>query len=134
MTGLGYRGARRSPQTARSLKGTMRYCLCSSPRSKSHYPWHRSASLFAPVGRVEQLLSDWVRLSRGKALAANGKVFEGRASQFGGESDWVFASPQKAGELPLRSTAMLEKQIKPAAEAAKLEGSIGWHTFRHSYS
>lgn len=57
-----------------------------------------------------------------------------RASQFGGEADWVFASPQKAGELPLRSTAMLEKQIKPAALAAKLGGAIGWHTFRHSYS
>ena len=27
-------------------------------------------------GRVEQLLNDWVRLSRGKALVANGKVFE----------------------------------------------------------
>jgi hypothetical protein len=29
-------------------------------------------------GRVERLLNDWVRLSRGKALAANGKTFEGR--------------------------------------------------------
>jgi hypothetical protein len=29
-------------------------------------------------GRVEQLLNEWVRLSRGKALAATGKVFEGR--------------------------------------------------------
>jgi integrase len=57
-----------------------------------------------------------------------------RASQFRAERDWVFASPQKAGELPLRSTAMLETQIKPAARIAKLEGRIGWHTFRHSYS
>jgi integrase len=57
-----------------------------------------------------------------------------RASQFRGEGDWVFASPQKAGELPLRPTAMLETQIKPAAKTAKLEGRIGWHTFRHSYS
>jgi hypothetical protein len=29
-------------------------------------------------GRVEQLLDQWVRLSRGKALVAIGKVFEGR--------------------------------------------------------
>lgn len=56
-----------------------------------------------------------------------------RASQFGGESDWLFASPQKAGELPLRSTAVLEKHIKPAATAAGL-GNVGWHTFRHTYS
>jgi integrase len=34
-----------------------------------------------------------------------------RASNFREETDWVFASPQKAGELPLRPTAMLEKQI-----------------------
>jgi integrase len=57
-----------------------------------------------------------------------------RASQFGRETDWVFASPMKAGELPLRSTAVLENHIKPAATTAKLEGSVGWHTFRHTYS
>jgi integrase len=57
-----------------------------------------------------------------------------RASQFGGEMDWVFASPLKAGELPLRSTAVLENHIKPAATTAKLGGSVGWHTFQHTYS
>jgi hypothetical protein len=30
------------------------------------------------LGRVEKLLNQWVRLSRGKALVATGKVFEGR--------------------------------------------------------
>lgn len=56
------------------------------------------------------------------------------ASQFGGDRDWVFASPQKAGEFPLRPTAMLENQIKPAAKAAYLGDDVGWHTFRHTYS
>jgi integrase len=56
-----------------------------------------------------------------------------RASKFGGETDWVFASPQKAGGSPLRSTSVLEKHIKPAAIAAGL-GTVGWHTFRHTYS
>jgi len=56
------------------------------------------------------------------------------ASEFAAESDWVFASPQKAGELPLRSTSILETKIKPVAEAANLGGRIGWHTFRHTYS
>jgi integrase len=55
-------------------------------------------------------------------------------SQFRAESDWVFASPQKAGEVPLRPTAMLETRIKPAVQTAKLEGRIGWHTFRYTYS
>ena len=29
-------------------------------------------------GRVEQLLNEWVKLARGKALAANGKIFDAR--------------------------------------------------------
>ena len=57
-----------------------------------------------------------------------------RASMFGHEADWVFASPQKAGELPLRSGSMLATQIKPAAKAAELGDDVGWHTFRHTYS
>ena len=57
-----------------------------------------------------------------------------RASEFGEEADWVFASPQKAGELPLRSTAVLENHIKPAAITSGLGSRLGWHTFRHTYS
>lgn len=57
-----------------------------------------------------------------------------RASKFGQEADWVFASPQKAGEAPLRSTAVLEDHIKPAVVSAGLGGRVGWHTFRHTYS
>jgi integrase len=57
-----------------------------------------------------------------------------RLSSFGRETDWVFASPLKAGELPLRSTAVLANRIKPAAITAGLGGSVGWHTFRHTYS
>jgi integrase len=57
-----------------------------------------------------------------------------RTSQFGQDHDWVLASPQKAGEFPLRSTAMLENQIKPAAKAAQIGNDVGWHTFRHTYS
>jgi integrase len=57
-----------------------------------------------------------------------------RASQFGQDRDWVFASSHKAGELPLRSSSMLATQIKPAMQAANLGGNVGWHTFRHTYS
>ena len=55
-------------------------------------------------------------------------------SLFGQDSDWVFASPQMAGELPLRSGRMLARQIKPAAAAAQIAGETGWHSFRHTYS
>jgi integrase len=57
-----------------------------------------------------------------------------RATQFAQDDAWVFASPQKAGELPLRSTAVLENRIKPAAIRAGLGSNVGWHTFRHTYS
>lgn len=57
-----------------------------------------------------------------------------RGSEFGRETDWVFASPMKAGELPLRSTAVLANHIKPATVAAGLGEGVGWHTFRHTYS
>lgn len=57
-----------------------------------------------------------------------------RASQFGQESDWVFASPFKAGELPFRGSSMLATQIKPAVKIAALGNDLGWHTFRHTYS
>ena len=57
-----------------------------------------------------------------------------RSSAFGQEADWIFASPQKAGELPLRPSSMLATQIKPAARSAQLGEGIGWHTFRHTYS
>jgi integrase len=57
-----------------------------------------------------------------------------RASEFGREADWLFASPQKAGELPLRSTAVLANHIKPAAITSGLGSRVGWHTFRHTYS
>jgi integrase len=57
-----------------------------------------------------------------------------RKSLFARDSDWVLASAQKAGELPLRSDRMLARQIKPAALAAQIGSGIGWHTFRHTYS
>ena len=57
-----------------------------------------------------------------------------RASAFGQEADWVFASSLTAGKLPLGSSKMLANQIKPAVKAAELGEGIGWHTFRHTYS
>lgn len=57
-----------------------------------------------------------------------------RLSKFNGPEDWVFASWRTNGVLPFRSTAVLSDYIKPAAIKAGLGGSIGWHTFRHTFS
>jgi len=62
-----------------------------------------------------QLLLDW----RGK-------------SEFNKDSDWVWASPWTAGEMPLYFNAVQRDYIIPAAIKAGL-GKIGWHCLRHTY-
>lgn len=53
-------------------------------------------------------------------------------------TDFVFASDRRTrrnpgGGGPRGDAAILEHQIKPAAERAGV-GKVGWHTFRHSYA
>ena len=55
-------------------------------------------------------------------------------SAFGQVTDWVFASPFKAGEFPYRPWGVQQLRITPAAKKADLGTGIGWHTFRHTYS
>jgi integrase len=47
-----------------------------------------------------------------------------------GPQDFVF--PNLNTGQPMWQDSILDRQVKPAAERAGL-GSIGWHTFRHSY-
>jgi integrase len=47
---------------------------------------------------------------------------------------WVFASPQAHGRFPYRPAMLLTRTIRPAAIRAGIQKSIGWHTFRHTYS
>ncbi len=49
-------------------------------------------------------------------------------------SDWVFASDRKFGKMPVWANASLSKVLKPAARRAGVAKTIGWHTFRHTYS
>ncbi len=53
-------------------------------------------------------------------------------SEFNKDSDWVWASPHVAGEMPLYFNAVQRDYIIPAAVKAGL-GKIGWHCFRHTY-
>ena len=46
-------------------------------------------------------------------------------------TDFVFASD--SGK-PRWQEMVLADYIKPAAEKAKIQGKVGWHTLRHSYS
>lgn len=48
-------------------------------------------------------------------------------------SDWVFASPHKKGKQPYWPGALFRAHLKPALEAAKIPGDVGWHTLRHTF-
>jgi integrase len=53
-------------------------------------------------------------------------------TEFKAESDWVWASPFVAGQMPYYSNAVQRDYIIPAAKLAGL-GKLGWHDFRHTY-
>ncbi len=46
-------------------------------------------------------------------------------------TDYVFAGD--TGK-PRWQETILADHIKPAAKEAKIQGKVGWHTFRHTYS
>jgi integrase len=48
------------------------------------------------------------------------------------DNDWVFASPFTQGERPYWPDSVLNNHVRPAATAAGITKTIGWHTFRHS--
>lgn len=43
--------------------------------------------------------------------------------------NWVFPSPRT--NKPYDSGSLRQKMLKPAAQRAKIQGRIGWHTLRH---
>lgn len=47
--------------------------------------------------------------------------------------DWVFASYQTFGKLPMWPDSLRTKVLQPAARRVGIGKSIGWHTFRHTY-
>ena len=48
--------------------------------------------------------------------------------------DWIFASRRHRGRHPFWGQAILRKYVRPVAEKVGIQKSIGWHTFRHTYS
>jgi len=50
------------------------------------------------------------------------------------DTDWVFASPYKHGDVPYWPDSAMTDFVKPAAVRAEITKQIGWHTFRHTYS
>jgi len=55
-------------------------------------------------------------------------------TQYSGGDNWIFASSRADGKHPLAPETVLKKIIRPAALRAGIQQTIGWHTFRHTYS
>jgi len=56
-----------------------------------------------------------------------------RAAPYNGDTDYLFASPNKHGRQPYWPTAAMEDYIWPAAHGAGISKRVGWHTFRDTF-
>ncbi len=57
-----------------------------------------------------------------------------KQAAYTGPDDWVFASRRHRGRRPLWGQAILRKYVRLVAENVGIQKTIGWHTFRHTYS
>lgn len=48
--------------------------------------------------------------------------------------DWVFASYQTFGKMPMWPDSFRRKILQPIARKVGIRKRIGWHTFRRTYS
>ena len=55
-----------------------------------------------------------------------------RVCLYKADDDWVLASPEMNGDSAVWLDVMMDNYIKPAATAAGITKTIGWHTFRRS--
>jgi integrase len=93
--------------------------------------WIRRAIVEGHAGKVKTERSDAPLPLAQPVLNAFLDLY--KQTQLKGDTEWVFASPYKAGRLPLDSRNLQTKYLIPAGAAMGLDFNLGWHTFRHSY-
>ena len=57
-----------------------------------------------------------------------------RTSEYKELEDWIFASPHNEGRQPYWPGTLYRAHLRPAAKAAGITDTIGWHTFRHTFA
>jgi len=67
-------------------------------------------------------------------LVADALLAWRKQSPYTKPEDWIFASRRHRGRHPFWGQAILRKYVRPVAEKVGIQKSIGWHTFRHTYS
>jgi integrase len=55
-------------------------------------------------------------------------------SAYGRPTDWVFASVQAKGRVPVWPSSLMSDHILPAVKAANIDKHVSWHVFRGSYA
>jgi integrase len=55
-------------------------------------------------------------------------------SLYRADEDWVFASVQRNGEVPVWFDILVARHLHPAAKAAGIKKAVSWSTFRHSFA
>lgn len=53
---------------------------------------------------------------------------------YGAEEDWLFGSARLFGQMPVWAGSARSKVLQPVARKAGITKTVGWHTFRHTYS
>jgi integrase len=87
-------------------------------------------------GIVRQKVDDVKTIYSGRMMSIDAEMLAvlkawRQATQFAGESDWIFASPAKLGRLPV-SYPHVWLSFQDAATKAGI-GKLATHTMRHSY-
>lgn len=93
--------------------------------------WIKRAVVEARTGKVKTERSNAPLPLADKVLSAFLELY--KSSDLKDPNHWVFASPYKAGRLPLDSRNLQTKYLTPAGKGIGLDFNLGWHTFRHSY-
>jgi integrase len=55
-------------------------------------------------------------------------------SAYSDDTDWVFASHRMKGKKPYWPDMILQRHIRPLAKKLGIKKTIGWHTFRRSFT
>ena len=87
-------------------------------------------------GIVRQHVDDVKTENSERAMGIDGELLDvlkvwKQTTQFGGQDDWVFASPAKLGRLPWSADSVNDSYLK-AAKAADI-GHVSTHSMRHTF-
>ena len=108
------------------------------PPARTHVPIVREGPCFGSLFPSSETRSVWSKLKSEYSLdelpldpAVATILLEWKCLCRETSGNWVFPSPRT--NSPYDSSSLRKKMLVPAAQRAKIQGTIGWHSLRHSY-